>query len=285
VDLPGANEKDNPVVKLCMKQALSMCTALFVIVAPKDVQSDGLATLVETIEQDAPHLLENKRAVTFVISQIDTLRPDESDDDSDGVSAKMVEHHKRILRTFLSKRLPSKSSWLERVVILATSVSGSLAGGHEFHKLFDVIVEYHAIVTELCYTRKKVLTANILEAFDAFFEYPSYPVYAESALNTEKTNKDFWVKAGVASAVVTIPLGGMAFMYACVVRGAAAAVAFASSVISMAKAADKVTLCGNRLIGLPNLRAEGVAVAIGKVLSNMKKKSDQNRLRKRQRCL
>jgi len=273
VDLPGANEKDNAVVKACIKQALSMCTAVFLIAAPKELQSEGLATLIENIEEFAPHLLTMDGAVTFVISQIDTARCDESDSGSDGESVHQIEGHKRVFREFLRKRLPEHEAWVEKAVILATSVNENGIGGNDFDKIIGIIEEVHKKLPELYAARKKVLATRIHAQFEEHFVYNDYPVHAKCAIGAEEQNQTRWIRVAVLSSIVTVPLGGMAFMATSSVKGAMAGAALLASILSFDSSQRAVTLGGEVLIGLPHLKAEGVAVAIQRMHDKMKMQS------------
>ncbi|CAE7901350.1 unnamed protein product, partial [Symbiodinium microadriaticum] len=228
VDMPGQDETDNPVVKDCFQQLLSMCHGLIILVKYNSVKSDSLAVLLDRISDLAPHLYSTPGALTFVISQCDALRADgDSEDEADTPKDAFKDLKKELLQ-YLANRdcLMLYPGFLSDVRVLCVSVDQKMVGGHEFGLLVEAIGDLYGIIAELKRARQVKLCQEItdtcvdrLQAVRG--EYPSRAAEASMAV-------------AAASFIVTIPLGGWGLALGCAVRCAAAGTALGLGVAASA---------------------------------------------------
>ncbi|CAE7800444.1 unnamed protein product [Symbiodinium sp. CCMP2592] len=166
VDMPGQDETDNPVVKDCFQQLLSMCHGLIILVKYNSVKSDSLAVLLDRISDLAPHLYSTPGALTFVISQCDALRADGDSDDEVDTPKDAFKDLKKELLQYLANRdcLMLYPGFLSDVRVLCVSVDQKMVGGHEFGLLVEAIGDLHGIIAELKRARQVKLCQEITDA-------------------------------------------------------------------------------------------------------------------------
>ncbi|CAJ1389541.1 unnamed protein product [Effrenium voratum] len=276
VDMPGQDETDNVVVKECFNQLLSMCHGLIVLVKHSAVRSDSLAVLLDGIAVQAPHLFSTPGAVTFVISQVDALRQDESDDEGTAATAHAINDLKKELLQYLANRdcLMLFPGFLSDVKVLCVSVDPKLTGGHEFGQLVEAVAELHGIIQDLKAARQVKLCKEIYETMVDRLDVIGrvYPVRAEEVLDNDKQEKNMrqaTMAVAAASFLVTIPLGAWGVAMACAVRCAAAGTALGVGVVASAVNAQtkcdqeesQDTLGGVRCLGASLFGAMGAELA------------------------
>ncbi|CAJ1333102.1 unnamed protein product [Effrenium voratum] len=276
VDMPGQDETDNVVVKECFNQLLSMCHGLIVLVKHSAVRSDSLAVLLDGIAVQAPHLFSTPGAVTFVISQVDALRQDESDDEGTAATAHAINDLKKELLQYLANRdcLMLFPGFLSDVKVLCVSVDPKLTGGHEFGQLLEAVEELHGIIQDLKAARQVKLCKEIYETMVDRLDVIGrvYPVRAEEVLDNDKQEKNMrqaTMAVAAASFLVTIPLGAWGVAMACAVRCAAAGTALGVGVVASAVNAQtksdqeesQDTLGGVRCLGASLFGAMGAELA------------------------
>jgi len=271
VDLPGADEADNSVVKDCFAQALSLCHGLFIVITPDKVKSQGLEVLIKRVEEAASHLFKSKRSVTFVISKIDQLRNDtasDSEDDSAPLCSRAIRDIKVELRQFLKKRLPTYLDWVSDALIIATSVDAKHKGGYDFKELFDIIASAHKDRQERVTSRKMGVATEIHDHFKSLLNYDNYPMHAKRAIDLQKQNQTSLVTVSLVFGIASVPLGATAVMASSAVRGAYAVASLASSMLGYMLnirrrwADGTVTLGGESIVGLAAVNAKGSAEAV-----------------------
>ena len=284
VDMPGQDETDNPVVKECFDQLLSMCHGLICLVKHSAVRSDSLAVLLDRIAVQAPHLLTTQGAMTFVISQVDLLRQDDSDEEGDDKSShRILNDLKRELLQYLANRdcLMLFPGFLSDVKVFCVSVDGKMTGGHEYEKLLESVGELHSIIQELKTTRKVKLCKEIYEILMDRMEQveKEYPARASEVIESERHEKavrNASMAVAAASSLVTIPLGGWGIWAGCDVRCAAAGTALGVGVVASTvnpaqitdSEANKETLGGQCCVGAGRFGAIGAEEANQRVIFN-----------------
>eukprot|EP00439_Symbiodinium_sp_Y106_P056738 s1135_g7.t7 len=241
VDMPGQDETDNPVVKDCFQQLLSMCHGLIILVKYNSVKSDSLAVLLDRISDLAPHLYSTPGALTFVISQCDALRADGDSDDEVDTPKDAFKDLKKELLQYLANRdcLMLYPGFLSDVRVLCVSVDQKMVGGHEFGLLVEAIGDLHGIIAELKRARQVKLCQEItdtcvdrLQAVRG--EYPSRAQEVISAAKQNELVNQASMAVAAASFIVTIPLGGWGLALGCAVRCAAAGTALGLGVAASA---------------------------------------------------
>ncbi|CAK9113303.1 Uncharacterized protein SCF082_LOCUS52511 [Durusdinium trenchii] len=238
--MPGQDETDNPVVKDCFDQLLSMCHGLIVLVKHSAVRSDSLALLMDRIAQEAPHLFTTPGALTFVISQVDAVRIDESDDETGGGERVLRDLKKddggTELLQYLANRdclmlFPGFLSALDPnhgdVKVFCVSVDQKMVGAREFGSLVEAVGELHSIIHDLKRSRQEKLCREIYDIFNDRLEglgkvYPSRAAEVLEQERHEQVVKQASLAVAAASFLVTIPLGGWGLAVGCAVRCAAA---------------------------------------------------------------
>jgi hypothetical protein len=222
VDMPGQDETDNPVVKDCLVELLSHCHGLFVVVRHDGVKSDRLAVLLDSLTTEAPHIFQDAGAVTFVITQLDTLRDDESEEEGEGKAkraAEKVANIQKDLKAELKEFLGNRDCMLEfpgfvkDVEVVCVSVDSKLCGGHQYWKLLHRVGDMHREVADLKLRRKVRICDRILFTFRDLLDDcgDRYPARAASVLEVAQTKEKIDSALFVVSAaalMVTIPLGG-----------------------------------------------------------------------------
>lgn len=288
VDMPGQDETDNPVVKECFDQLLSMCHGLICLVKHSAVRSDSLAVLMDRIAVQAPHLFTTPGALTFVISQVDLVRQDDSDED-ESVSAKgkggdriLLDLKKELLQ-YLANRdcLMLFPGFLSDVKVFCVSVDQQMNGGHEYSQLLDSVGDLHSIIQELKMSRKLKLCKEIYEIFmdrlDTIGkEYPARANEVIEAERHEKAVRNASMAVAAASFLVTIPLGGWGIWAGCAVRCAAAGTALGVGVMASTvtpatnegETQSEDTLGGHSCLGAGRFGAIGAQEANKRVLFN-----------------
>eukprot|EP00913_Durusdinium_trenchii_P004758 g4418.t1 len=212
VDMPGQDETDNPVD--CFDQLLSMCHGLIVLVKHSAVRSDSLALLMDRIAQEAPHLFTTPGALTFVISQVDAVRIDESDDETGGGERELLQ--------YLANRdcLMLFPGFLSDVKVFCVSVDQKMVGAREFGSLVEAVGELHSIIHDLKRSRQEKLCREIYDIFNDRLEglgkvYPSRAAEVLEQERHEQVVKQASLAVAAASFLVTIPLGGWGLAVGC----------------------------------------------------------------------
>ncbi|CAK9086615.1 unnamed protein product [Durusdinium trenchii] len=283
VDMPGQDETDNPVVKDCFDQLLSMCHGLIVLVKHSAVRSDSLALLMDRIAQEAPHLFTTPGALTFVISQVDAVRIDESDDETGG-GERVLRDLKKELLQYLANRdcLMLFPGFLSDVKVFCVSVDQKMVGAREFGSLVEAVGELHSIIHDLKRSRQEKLCREIYDIFNDRLEglgkvYPSRAAEVLEQERHEQVVKQASLAVAAASFLVTIPLGGWGLAVGCAVRCAAAGTALGVGVVASVNAAEtttsgeeteEVTLGGQSCLGAGRFGAIGAQQANARVVFN-----------------
>lgn len=287
VDMPGQDETDNPVVKECFDQLLSMCHGLICLVKHSAVRSDSLAVLMDRIAVQAPHLFTTPGALTFVISQVDLVRQDDSEDELPAKVAKgdrILLDLKRELLQYLANRdcLMLFPGFLSDVKVFCVSVDQQMNGGHEYAQLLDSVGDLHSIIQELKMSRKLKLCKEIYEIFMDRLEtigkeYPARATEVIEAERHEKAVRNASMAVAAASFLVTIPLGGWGIWAGCAVRCAAAGTALGVGVMASTVTpatnegemqGDQDTLGGHSCLGAGRFGAIGAQEANKRVIFN-----------------
>jgi hypothetical protein len=212
VDMPDLDETGSPFVNTCLEHLLVMCHGLLVVVKCDSIKSDSLAVMVDRISRLAPHLLSTPGAVTFVISLVDTLLPDDANEGLDSTTASM-NTLKRTLKKYLANRdcLLLYPGFLSDVRVVATSVNQN-EGDHEFNQLIEVVTELHRTSKDLRLSRKLKIADGIMSTFRGLlaglFERQTYPDRAKQVLKA-------CTAVSAVSFLVTIPLGGWGLTVGC----------------------------------------------------------------------
>lgn len=277
VDMPGFDEKDNSVVKACLKMLVQMCHGLWILCKYDAIKSDGFAELIRRTFDEAPHLLRMEGAMTFVITQVDLVLGVDADSDSDSGDEDREEAKMKValddleseLRQFLLKRLPEHSDLLSKVKILKISVNKENEGCNDFKELIGVLGGFHQIRAKLRNERKLHFCTDIAHRFEASLNQlrSDYPVSAKAAIDDYHQKRGVCLFVAVVGTLVTLPFGAAAITVGCVVRGAIAvggAVMMAGGIIiGNNQDGPGARLGGERLI--MSARAQGVTAALDKL--------------------